>query len=1198
MDRIVDPSRFVAEGALVNWAAAWREQVTAANGFHVPISRDPKRALDLQLRWYVSSLAGVPPQPFTVWRRRDKDRLEPLEVQTIDSNGDRYVVWDGTPLLTLQLRCDPIDPARPSAAWGFRTSEGITSAVGVSRAVSGAGQRTLRVRAGSMTFVKLVNAQVVSARGTAVSDVVNNAVFEEWEYVGLPYDDGRWAGLSYHGEKQGMVAALTDPVDAAVQRLRRAAPVTGWWPVTESGHPAPVWEEPDFDGLVKEIQRDLLENVGEVFGAGVVPAAQGALRIKRDVAPPTQDGRVARVDTSTVSSPPFGTLMLAATTDPFAAIGVGFGTGYPLGGENGVGEDVDMMITATYPDGLDGRGFAEYAWVVPWPDQHQRMTPPGSLTARRTGLLDPPVRNAPWRETIGLEWDALPRSVLFGRAAGAAAARFDPATGSPAEALLDKRESGGYRPLAPQRQPKPRTDRVLVNDAGLPLPVDGSAVSRGYAVAQQDPYGIWSPWEDVAYSGSEPRPPVPVISEVSLLTSYGGTIVCPGALSVTLTIDWSTRTPSFVQLPLVMFPAPFNGAPIPAGTSPFGAPPAGGHRLDLTFRFNSDTPSPLVPGLTVRCLSQTGDAEVAPGEAAQGPGSRRYRLEFQRGDFLFDYAATAHWGLAAWAREVAQGRPDWGDTSPQPSRAFASSPVPIIVPSVPLPAPPLGSLPDAEGKSHVSLRLTGLPGAQKLVIWTASEVRLREMAGVGAIPAQLTLAERFAEMKAAFGALAVSQQREAFARVQELTPGPVSVDVALPRGSSEISFFAVTAVTPANVESPWPSSVDQLQAAAAPQLVGPATPSVSAAFVETIGGPRIGLSLAVHSTVEVIGFEIHRTYIAGASASTGMMGPAVVSVPVAAVPGADTPAGVRYEATWTDPNVGDWRPANYRVRAVPMLSLADRQRGLVARRSADSTLASLLLPPAEAPQLTLVSTGVWGAGSAGVLVKVTTDAPVAALPIGPFTLAADVTTPTGAPVAAVSSVVSEVAEASVDNPPGAVPGITRTARSGGSTTFALWFERPVAGAAVDVRMVLTDPLGRRRVLTTTVPGFVPPVGPTVKITSVGPSGTGAVVRFRTNAPAVAGPAGPHHLRILVRRTVSPPQSATFEAAFPDIPDVDRLFPVIPGRIVVVRTRDGRAVDYSVRVRVSRPFLIAISVTDPAGNTVRADRTVQAVLPPP
>lgn len=1180
MDRIADAEAFIADAAVTDWATLWQsQQASLARAHRAPMPGQP-RPRDVQVRWYVSKNVGAPPMPFTVWRRRDKDSLLPLAANQV---GD-VVRWGGVPMFTLALTCTPIDPSRPCALWGFRRHQGLRAAVGVSRTALGLGPHRLTVRAGSMTSARLVNAQLVSAEATTVDAVINHAAWDELEIVGLPYDPNAWNSLDYRGEKQGMVSSLTSPFDAAVERLKRAAPEVGWWPITESGHSAPPWELPDFGGLVKEVQNELLPHLGPLFQPGLTTKLQRFATATHNVDPPTQDGRVAVVDSSRMLVPLLGTLQLAAGTDPYLAMAAGFGTGYPYDPERRA--DQDLMITASYPKGIDGSGAIEYAWPIPAPESHAAMAAPSGFTATRAGLIDPVLRDTPWRETVALDWQALPASFFFPRAAAAAAARFDPTSTADAVSLLEKRASGGWRPLAPVRRPEPHTDQVRLVDVNRPLPMDGTTVTTGYAVAQQDQFGIWSPWKDGLRTAVEPGQPTPALGHVAMSSTYAGTPQCATDLDMTLTLDWLSRTPSFVQLAVSIFPAAYNGAPTPAGVGPFSAV-AGGQQITITFRFNGDQPISLTPGCTVDWIAQHTDDLPAP-MADLGDETRRYRVRMA--GLTLNFAATNHFGAAVWARELSAGHGTWGPLSPTPVRGFASSPVPIIVPSVPLPIVPLGSLPDAEGRSHVSIRLTGLPGAAKLIVWTATEIRIRQAAGLGPIPSNESLSQRFVAAKVAFNGLSQDKKQNIFSRLVEVLPGAASTDVTIPRGNHEINFYVATGRTQAGLESPWPTTVDQLQAAAAPSVISPSVPELSAAFVSPGGLDRIGLSMSVRSNVAVQAFEIHRTYKSPITASTSMMGPTLASVAATLSVDPATPAGVRYEAAFVDPSAGDWRTAHYRVVAVPTLSVTDQNAGRLGRRSPDSSLSSLLLPPSSAPDLTLIATSEWGTLSDGVLIRVSTDAPVDASPLGAFSLRCDALTTFAADVDAIAIASTVVPPATVTN-----GTFTRTVRSAGRAEIAMWFRRPTPQVPVNALVTLTDPLGRARTVPVAIPADPLTLLPVITIIGTRLVGPMVVVSFALNAPTATSPAGDWTLGVRARRTVSPPLGASLVMTVPSIPDVGTLPPNTPGRLILARQTVGTKTSYLLGVRIARPFRLQLVLTDLLGRTASF---AQVFLPGP
>ncbi len=1184
MDRIVDHTKFIADGAIVNWEEAWRKQASAAQQMNQRPPPEPKRQFDVQLRWQVSASAGVPPVPFTVWQRVDKDILEPV---LLSQSADGVLVWSGEPLVTLDIECRPINRAEPTALYGYRQGSTVTAIVAVSEIVRGTGPFRLTIRAGSITFARLDNATLLSARATTANAVANKAQWKEVEFVGLPYDKAQWAGLDYEGQKQGLVSNLVQPFDAAVERLARAGAPLGWWPVTEMGHEAPAWDTPDGPGLVSEIQKMLLPVVGQLFQPGLPPKQQATQRAMVNADFNSGAGQPRTVTSSRMNVPVLGTLQVVSGTDPNVALATGFGTGYPLNADE-ARSATDYMVTATYPKGMDGLNPIELAWIIPRPTIHSSAAAAAGMTATRAGLVSPERRNRPWRETVAIDWQALPAtSLLFPRISGASIARFDPMDNAPATCLLERHDSGGWRPLAPMSRPSPHADRIRLVDSQRLLPMDGTALSNEYTVACQDPFGLWSSWNDIEYSSVEPLPPVPVLGESSLVATWSGSPQCAAVLEATVTLDWSVRSPAFAQLKVSIFPSPYNGAPTPAGVDPLTTI-AGGQNISILIQFNGDQPLTSTAGCTVAWISNKPDEGPFPIPPDPNNDIRRYRIVMT--GLTLDYATTSDYGAAIWAREVAAGRPDWGAFTPTPHRAFASSPVPVLVPTFNLPVVPLGSLPDSEGCSHVDIRTSGLVGAASVVIWSASETRIRQAAGSGPIPQNNSLSERFVELKAAFTGLSNELKRSVFSRERELPAGPASVDHKLPRGSKEIYFFLATGRTATNIESPWPLSVGQLQAAAAPTLVAPAVPELSAAF--NAAGDHIQLEMSVRSRVPVTAFEVHRTYKGPITASAAMMGPPIASVPALQGAEAANPQGLRYAATFTDPAFGDWRPAFYRVVAIPALVTVDLENGRIGRRSPDSSLTTLLLPPITPTDLTLVGTDEWGAPPNGVLIRIRTSARFEKFAAGSFTLSCEQQDKV------FSSTLEAIPIASTTTAPTSVGSgtFTRTARSGGLAEIGIWFMRPNHQTQVTAKIHLTDPLGRSNEIAVVIAADPLVPMPVIAITGSKVVPPARVVTFTMNAPLGIDPAGTWMLDASARRIAGFSPAASVRMTVPAIPDASAVLPNSPGRLIIARQKNatdpgGPKVEYLARIRVARPFRLTLKLTDPLGRSTSVDQLI-------
>ncbi|MGH3949940.1 MAG: hypothetical protein ACRDSE_12565 [Pseudonocardiaceae bacterium] len=1175
------------------WLEIARRQLQSDDRRRVDLDRIKRRGADLHLRWSCSGSLGAPPGPFTVWTRRPATRPADVEVVATSDPLGVLLSWDGRTAVTLEVECTPIDPGRAVAVWGFRGPVSPFAAVGVESVHPGGAARiSLVLRTGGMTHALLINGRDPFARVDNLRAVIEDDSWEELERVGLPVDAGRWAGTGYDAGPQGMVASPVDPVDAAVERLLRAGPPLGWWPATESGRIAPDWAAPDPRALVDEVRSGLLGEIEPLYDPGLPPFGQAGVSRARAVDPPVQDGR-ASTQPSQARTRPFGVLMLAATTDPFLALTTGFGTGYPLGERESL-PGKDFLITADYPDTPEG-GPATYAAFVPWPGAHGDTAPVTGLSAGRDGVIRPVSRDRAWRETVRLRWDHVESSALLGRPSGVALARFDPAGGPEAEPMLEKRDSGGWHTPVPTRAPSapdaPPADHDAAVDAAAEIPIGSGGRTVGYAVAVQDVFGVWSRWEDTGYVGTEPAAPAPRVLAVRVDSGYAGSTLCPATMEVQVGLDWSNRTATRLEVFAVLFPAAKVGAAPPPGVTATGPAPAGCIRVDLSAPFSGD--ALVVPtGTGVRYLDAAGEAEVAPGPA-QSEASRRYVLTTTAP--ALDFGTQRHWGVAVWAREHLAVAPSPGPVAPAaaPALAYASTPVPPAVPAPPpLPGVPVGSAPDAQGQSHVRVAWPTPAGAvSRFIVYEIAETALRTAAGLAAPAASASPGARLAELWAAYDALPSDRRRAVFRRVREVDGWVREADVALPRGSTDIHLFVVTARNPANVESAWPPDHTHLQAFMAPRVVAPSAPSVSPSF-ETVGGATgVRLELSVVSTVDVVRFLLFRTRSEFAARSAETMGPPFAEAPAIVSADPSTPTGARrFDGSWSGSLPGTWQPWLVRAVAVPVAEVpVEAIRGV---HSPGSATVSVQEPPAGPPDLDLPVADDWD--GTGVVVRTSTAAQVPPTPLGPHVLSAVIESGGVELFPRLESAVHAVrAGDPLDRPSDADTGpvLVRGATVSGETRLALWFRRAAVSDPVRVTLRLADPLGRVTTRVIDVPAGPLGTAPSLDIVDAFEiRGRGVLLRLRSDAPVVDAGDGPHVMHIVATPVLRPiwppwlrPRPLRFSVALPDIPTIERPRPFPPrDPIQVVRTGRETPSRYDALIRVGTPLRVTVAIVAPDG----------------
>jgi hypothetical protein len=1143
------------------------------------------------------------------------------------------VFWGGVEAACVRVRCRPLDASRPVAVFLHRTGSDTDHVVAAASVVPTSGDPlTLTVRTSGATYAIVENGTDITVSIEPLEQVVNDPAWTPLEVVGLPVDQPD-AGFTYDTQDQGLVASPVSPVEAAVDRLRRGGPPIGWAPVTEAGLLAPKWVAPDPKLLVEEVRRDLFPELGALYDPGVREYQQFAVTSPRTVDPPSQDGRVSSA-TATADTGPWPMLMLPAQSDPFLNLATGFGAHYSLEpldeGQVAVGW-CDFLVTASYsslapPD----RGRAEFAAYAPAPDPHLVVPTPTGLTSERSGLTGPVTRDAPWRESVRLSWDRVPRNAATSPVTEAALARYQPGD-TMAASLLPPRWSGGDRPLlvspdGPEGQPG--YDRVAVVDGGQEIPIGSGGRSVGYGVAVSDVHGIWSPWQDVPWNGTEPVPQPARIISAALDTRYAGSPSCPSTLRTELAVEWAERTPTQVDVVAIYYPMTTSADLPPAGIGPGAPTPAGCFRRDFGFTWAGD--EPVGAGCTVRPLTADGTETASPAGPGQGDGGRRYAVSADVPDL--DFSSTPRWGVQVWVRRhllVGTSPSAWAPEPGHPARASAASPVPVVpLPPPPLPGVPLGSTLDAQGCSHVRVAWSLPAGAdvRTCIVWEASETSLRQRAGLPQRAADSVVpGQRLLDLRTAYDAMTPTQRRATFRRLAELPGTTRAHDVTLPKGSTDIHLFLVTTMTRSGVESPWPAGSvphEHLQAVMAPRLRRPAPP-VARPSVALDGTVTVNLFAA--SPIEVQRFRLHRTTSSDAARDVATMGPAFAEVvaspppppaPPPALPSVDPVLGQPiYRGTWTGTLPGRWDPWLLRAVAVPVDTVPVKaERGLP---SAASDVVSVVVPPGD-PVLEPLAADVWGGDHRGIVVRTATTAPPRLLPAGVHRLEG---TAGALPVALVE--LPDVPVTALSSPPAAAattPVLEQGSRAAGRSSLALWFTRPVAADPVAVTLRLTDPFGRVVERSITVPGWTPPVPDfTVSIVDLFEIlGQGVVVGIDTDADARRRPpfvlevAGRQRLPLFLRpgpralpgpfgpSRVWPPlgRPRSLSASFPfdEIPWADGGF-TRTGGIQVVRNRLRRGPRgvpppprYQAFIPLTGPLDVTVSVVSPEGARVTDHRS--------
>jgi hypothetical protein len=1075
MAYIVDTTRFQAEGAYLNWAVVARRL-----GIGVASTNVPKFPFHLQLRWTLKDELGLPTEPFTVWRRNKKLRgPKPIQFEV-----SSFQIFGISKLVDLRGSYSSVDlnvsgTGGPIYAWvGYPW---LNSIVGVSTIPAG-NNVTITLTAPSIEGLIVPNGVTLnSISGVGVDDLSAAAGWERMEYVGLPVKKADWTGqgIGKHGVEQGMFIALTDAISAAKQRLERGAPPFGWGPVMATGVPAPPWVKPQSDPLIVDLNKLVLDDLRLI--AGMPAEVQAAQKVSKPMPPPeNSSGQQMTEPGGTSQTSPLNSAYMAAATDCFQCLALGFGTAYPVvqsdtGSAPESTLDYDWMITARYEKGTLGSGSpVEYAAIVPAPAQAIAPPIPANITTQMMGNLRPLARDGEWRGSVRVSWDRPVPIPLF-RPRSFAFARSGVTPPSGAVLVMGQRNDGSAVPIAVNyftNAQDPEPNRLSAVEREIPIPNDPGKRTLKYGAAHQDIYGQWSGWVSADSTIDQPAVDDPRI--VSAEFKYTNVPVPPNAkcqanLLLEFLWDWRIRTPLTISFRGRLHAAAYHGAPPPNTTLPNGlqtslaVPPATTFTLDFSVLAANGAPKSSWPGFDplqhIIALNPAGDQQVTFGNA-QGQETRRYRVTIP--GFVLDFAPTGHIGLALWAESVEAIAPKHGGNwSKEPSVISTSDPrPPVIAPDIVT----LASLPDANGESHAVLKWSGSAGADGYFIYQTDESKILKAVGEKEPDPSLTLSQRLTHLKALFDAHA-AQRRTEFTRYNSKLIKGTSSDIALPRGSTAIHLYVVLGVSAGQVEAAWPTSSTALYAFAAPRVPRPGAPTIEvSSFLDTTVTPNVYRSqirVETRKGPRVRQIDLHRVRVDDAAKELDTMGPPVLTVDTL-TPGwqvdqmTDALGSHITVAKGKETPTGSWKRVWYRAAA---WSADDALRGTLAARSPASTVAWVVIPPNTPPDLSAITMEWPGMGPGDVLLKWTSAAPVRKTPLGDHRIAIRArkvgAAESEAPLISFEGALSELGNAQ----PATGSGAWRVDATKPQQYHAL-VRRADVNDAVDVSVRITDPLGR------------------------------------------------------------------------------------------------------------------------------------------
>jgi hypothetical protein len=1101
--------------------------------------RAGRREPYIALRWVLNPALGVPLTPFTVWRRAAFRREPAQPIPGWHVSGFDTWTWDG---VTEMLRIE-LDLTGPVTATGLHRAD-----LQPVQTVSGVAGNTIVLDAGPMLGVRIDNPGAVAAqRGQSLVTLANGAGWEPFEIVGLPFGPPLAGTTYYQGDQQGMVGALTDPVDAAIQRLTNWGPVVGWGPLVG----VPPWRPPDPKLLVEELQGDVLPDLVQVMAAHPPPLV--GQQITASVTHKLE--RLSQIigirslgmnsgaagDRSEITVRPLQSVSLSVACDTWASLALGFGTGDHLAQGDAAGHGGNDYMVTTRWDGLLSTAV-QVPWPWPW------TAPPPVYITREVQrelaaiVLSPDARGAPagpspimatlghdegaddidgpYNVSVTLQTSRPPMLPRQPRAAGFGLARYDkPGTGE--YQLREHPLAKGWIPIGsaapvanPGDPPVNPPDTVTLRNSGVPRPVTGPPNTYQYVAAATDLFGQWSPWAAAWYSLPAAGVQAPVVAAEKAHARPGPGDADPCPLTVTAEITWNSRERSLHQLQLSVDVFPPTPPPPAAYDDPPASPQGGAVTVTTaTLAFSLDG-SPLgpPPGVTVSHVHDD-DTPVTVLDPTDRD-ERRYRIVIA--DLPVTFGGNHELAVVLYAQAEETVRPgEWSGWVHSREIAIVANPIPPPVPApLPLVYPDWASLPDAAGLSYASVTWTPT-GAWRYRVYEATEAALRAACGLPGPTLTDGLAER---MQALFDLYKVPDNlpilRRTFRKLGSepvLPPvqadGTMRLDSLLPRGSSLIHCYVVAGVTEANVVSYWPAPDGDgrraFHAFAIPHPRQAALPQIIAAL-DGAGTPQVTVYL--DGSVPATSIRLYRAANAILARSIGTMD-LIASVP----PGSTAPDFWK-RTTIADPGapVG-WAHVQYRAVA---LTDDDPERAGMAVPSEPSRAYALLNPPPNPPTLTLTP-NVAGTTATVAVVRVDTDAARKGSDIGDFALGCTITAPSLPPVRFSSSLptVPDFPSAA------AFSAGTETAGYVGGVLFVRLNRTP--GQALGLAVDVTDPLARSTHAVIDVPPDVPDPPPVVTLAA---SRLAGIVRLRidTNVPLPPDPMREWELEIGTQPTGPPP----------------------------------------------------------------------------
>jgi hypothetical protein len=993
--------------------------------FNAVFSKLPDLFVPMALRWRCSPDIGLPISPFSLYKRPKAKPYPLVSVQSTPGAPGQYLV--------------------PEAYWQLNfllMNTGPAGAVTIA-AVDENGdlypdsKQTFTLAANALVPVKLHfpnmfgimvltgTAALQSLTGTRMGDFLNDGDWEPAETAGLPFKAAGPHPMVYQNLQQGYPGAPVTGYQAAINRVAVAQLFCQTPAYAQpDGTILPAWPLPPAGALV-----DSYHNVQQTAGGtstGVLYDIQEMLtRVYNDpnlydgrqtvfmkevrVAGFTDDGTQSSAG-GTMRNPICSTTLMAAATDCWSALGLGFGTTDFANPGADATPDCDYMVSAmfrvpayTYSLSNGGivRKFDHYYYMEMAAAAHmaQPLGPVSGLGCEMHAENRPLKTDGRFSDDVKLYWNAASRNVPQSYAV----ALKDPLTGIP-------RYLNAARPfLAGMMKPHLPTARADAGAEDIAGPdaanvnrffhhrserSDTAAVTKQYYVAANDVFGRWSAFSKTALTlQAAPQATADIISGQFVLDPPSDMLVhtYKGTLELTVAWHWDDRRPFEINIGGRFQPLPTLPAMVKKGLlqtpSGIALDVPGASVIDISIAFNG--PAPYVKKLA----PQPGIATAAEATVTIDEGQSRlphlgvYKIRIK--NFVLAFTPGGKLAFAAYLRSRQLVTPSAITPAGKPKVIYAIDPRPRPAPVLP-PEVQWGSLPDAQNVSRFHVSFGAVPGVAGYAIYRATEASLRDKGGLPpAAPGDEMNARRDQLMQLAGKPAA----KDAFIRLNTQLLDVPEADVELPGDLNGLYVYAVTTFTAQRVESDFGNSWLYV---GVPRRYTPPAPVLSA-FSKKVEGLKnlreITLNLELPQGVRTDRVELYRTSRSYLASSLDLMGPAASETSV----GSPAAGWKAYNAAGLEvKNIGKagditmlrktetvaagWQPLHYRAAG---FGANEKAAGKLPGRSASSNLAEVLTaPPDSVP--TLVNATLMPAGNGLLRLEALTDGEIRTTPYGSF----------------------------------------------------------------------------------------------------------------------------------------------------------------------------------------------------------------------